>query len=526
MEHYFSIFNQVLSPITPGPSSSNTSGPVRIGYSCNEIIGGIPKEAVIEFSKDGAFPSTYIGMKSDIAFINGLLGKLQTDPEFKLAYECSDRENMKVEFRIVDDFKADCMEAARLILTTKDNERYTILGDSTGGGTFKIREINGCNVDITGDSYELLVFYDIKSNYSKAIKDILNELKDINGYNISITGDMCILEIKSPSPFKLDNLDILKDKKFVKKYRVLNPLHPVVFNRNNKPPFNSMRGMIDYCFEHNKSPSEAAFDYECEISGWSREAVYDYASNLLSIIENSIIEGMKGDFSIEGIVSPKAQMLKDYFNSEMAIDMGYLKEAVPMAAAVMEYSNSSGNIVCLPTGGSSGIIPGILFGAKKQLNLSNKDLIDGLMVAGIVGVLMSEDNNFNGGEYGCQAEVGCASSMAAGALVQLLGGNAQQVFDAASMALQCHMGLLCDPVGGFVQVPCIARNISGTAISAISANTVLAGFDVVVPFDEVVHAMIDLGKRLPPHMKGCQGSGICISKTAKRIRDTGTGRDH
>jgi L-serine dehydratase len=81
------------------------------------------------------------------------------------------------------------------------------------------------------------------------------------------------------------------------------------------------------------------------------------------------------------------------------------------------------------------------------------------------------------------------------------------------------MGLLCDPVSGYVQVPCIARNISGTAIAAIAANTVLAGFDVVIPFDEVVHAMVDLGKRLPAHMKGCQGSGICISKTAKRLME-------
>src|SRR5699024_482121 len=235
----------------------------------------------------------------------------------------------------------------------------------------------------------------------------------------------------------------------------------------------------------------------------------DYAVNLISIIENSVNKGMEGDFEIEGIVSPKARKLNNFLNSPKAIEMGFLDKAVTMATGVMEYSNAAGTIVALPTGGSSGIIPGILFGAKEYLDLSKEDLIDGLMVAGILGVLMSEDNNFNGGEYGCQAEVGCGSSMAAGALAHLAGGNIQQVFDAASMALQCHMGLLCDPVGGYVQVPCIARNMSGTAISTVSVNAVLAGFDVVIPFDEVVEAMIDLGKRLPSHMKGCQGSGIC-----------------
>lgn len=180
---------------------------------------------MIKFSKDGAFSASYIDMKIDIAFINGFLGKLQTDADFNNAYENAKKEGMKVQFEIVDDFQTVSMELARIKLITKDDEEYTILGDFTGSGTFRISKINGCSVDIVGDNYVLLIFChkDFIIDKERA-EHVLDRFNNINSYNIDIGDELCIIEIKSALPFNKEKLEILNRIRLIKKFSILDLL--------------------------------------------------------------------------------------------------------------------------------------------------------------------------------------------------------------------------------------------------------------------------------------------------------------
>ncbi len=521
MTEYPSIFNNVLGPITPGPSSSNTCGPVRISLLCRQVFGGTPKKAEIEFPVGSAFPATYIGMKSDIAFINGLLGKEQNNAEFTKAYQKAEEAGLRVSF---GEKEFPChekyLETARLKLT--DGERkMEFLTASIGGGMCLIYGINGFKADVKGDQYELIVLTERMDSGQKnalldkirsraaAVNDIISEEKEDGGF----------FEIKLGEDPDEGILNEIKNEEFVKSVQKIVPVHPVVINSARKPPFATPQEMEQYCSDNKITPVEGALRYESALSGWSEAEVLRYGEELIDIMEESVRKGMESNFAIRGIVTPKAKRVQQAFISDNPLSMGFLDYAVPISLGVMEYSNACGKIVCLPTGGSSGIVPGAIFGAAKVMGLDKKALTEALLTAGMVGVFMANDNNFGGGDYGCQTEVGCATSMAAGALAQILGGSVRQICDAASMGMQSLLGLICDPVAGLVQVPCLARNMTAVSVAATSANAVMAGFEVVIPLKEAVEAMIDLGKRMPVDFRGCGSAGCCITPTGCRLKE-------
>ena len=203
MKEYNTIFNHALAPITPGPSSSNTCGPVRIGLVCQQLLGGIPAKAVVEYYSKGAFPSTLYGMKSDVAFINGLLGKEQNAPGFNDAYENAKKAGMDVSFAQVDDLTVGGMETVRIRMTGRDGGKLTVIGESVGGGAFRIHYIDDCPADIRGMHHELLVF--LKEPSMTRAREVADSLMArVERYNDStcVVGSSCALvDIKAAAPF-------------------------------------------------------------------------------------------------------------------------------------------------------------------------------------------------------------------------------------------------------------------------------------------------------------------------------------
>lgn len=520
MKEYPSIFNQALAPITPGPSSSNTCGPVRIGYTCYQILGReTPAEASIQYALDGAFPTTLFGMRSDIAFINGLLGRQQNDPDFMNAYANAEKAGLKVTFGTVPTLPTSCLEAVAMTFTMRDGAVWTAFGESNGGGTFTIRWINGIEVGIRGDQYELLVYSGLRDG--RMLEDLKRRVLAVVGetYNSAAfhTGpDGAILEVKSGRAYPAECLDEVRKLAEVTRAGTVDPVHPEVRDARRHPPFETPEGLVAYC-AGGKGLYEAALDYEMAVSGWTEEEIRRYAGELLKIMDEGRASGFRPGVDMNGIVAAKACELNGNFGRGRQLNLGFLNQAVPISLSIMEHSNASGKIVCVPTGGSSGIVPGALFAAAGQLEERDEALYRGLMAAGLIGVLMSTDGNeFNGGECGCQAEIACGTAMAAGGLVEMMGGSAQQACDAASLCLQSFMGLICDPVAGLVQVPCLARNMSGVAVAAVSANAVMSGFDAVLPFSEVTHTMISIGRRMVSALGACC-SGCCETPTAVRL---------
>lgn len=187
MKEYSSIFNHALAPITPGPSSSNTCGPVRIGLVCHQLLCGIPKKAVVEYYSKGAFVTTLYGMRSDLGFINGLLGKEQNDPDFSQAYENANTAGMEILFQEVDDLTVGGMETARLRLTGQNGDTMTVVGESLGSGAFRLHAIEGCPVDLRGANHELIVALSDPSGSeaNKLAEELVPKVDSLNDHVVS-----------------------------------------------------------------------------------------------------------------------------------------------------------------------------------------------------------------------------------------------------------------------------------------------------------------------------------------------------
>jgi len=176
-----------------------------------------------------------------------------------------------------------------------------------------------------------------------------------------------------------------------------------------------------------------------------------------------------------------------------------------------------GKIVACPTAGSSGIVPAAILACGEYFNLKQDQLIDALMAASLIGKLIAESATISGAEGGCQAETGAAAAMAAAAVCQLRAGSPEVCFYAAAIAIKNSLGLVCDPVGGYVEIPCVKRNAAGVTNALIAADMALAGIISYIPFDETVTAMSNIGKMLPSALKETSGGGLAATKTAAAL---------
>ena len=421
MKEYSSIFNHALAPITPGPSSSNTCGPVRIGMVCQQLLGEVPAKAVVEYYTKGAFPNTLYGMKSDVAFVNGLLGLEQNTPGFNDAYQKARDAGMDVSFAEVDDLTVGGMETVRVRMTAHDGFRLTVIGESVGGGAFRIHYIDDCPMDIRGMNYELLVFLNAPSGgaASALVRELAAQVEKCNDAACVTGGSYSIVNVKTAVPVDPALLAALTAREDVARVRVVKPIHPIITDVSRKPPFESAEEMVAYCRSRQCSPARAAIDYEAAVSGWSEERIRSYGDMLIAIMRDSRAGGFRPDLRFDGIVSAKAALLQNRVGREGMPSLGLLDDAIPSALGIMEHSNATGKIVCVPTGGSSGIVPGLLLSAAERMHASDDALYEALMTAGIAGVLMMVDGNeFAGGTHGCQAEIACGTAMAAAGLVR------------------------------------------------------------------------------------------------------------
>ncbi len=187
------------------------------------------------------------------------------------------------------------------------------------------------------------------------------------------------------------------------------------------------------------------------------------------------------------------------------------------AMATMEYSSSMGVVLCAPTGGSAGVFPGAVLGVCDHLGLSRQAKVEAMFAAAIVGIVMSKDCNYSAELYGCQVEPGAASAMAAGALVQTMGGSPAQSCAAASCALQNILGNICDPVAGLVQIPCINRNALSAANAVVSANMIMGGFDPLIPLDQAAETLFRVGKQLPSALRCTGKGGLCTTPRGEQL---------
>lgn len=241
---------------------------------------------------------------------------------------------------------------------------------------------------------------------------------------------------------------------------------------------------------------------------------------MLTVMEESIAAGLKGPRSKGGLVGGDAKKLQQYIKSQNKTLMGsFIGKAVAYSLAVGEANAAMGRIVAAPTAGSSGVLPAVLFALKEEYNFSQTELAKGLVVAGAIGMVIASRASLAGAAGGCQAECGSAGAMAAGAMVALLGGNPTKVGHAVAITIKNMLGLVCDPVAGLVEVPCVKRNAGAVAQAIIAAELALSGIESVIPVDEVIDAMDSVGQSMHCSLKETAQGGLAVTPTGLALTE-------
>lgn len=273
--------------------------------------------------------------------------------------------------------------------------------------------------------------------------------------------------------------------------------------------------------EHGLSLYEIGLKYEKKQSDMDEATLIGMMALQWQTMKDAIAQGLDEENPhIHGkILQREAYKLKKNIGTGRSLCGETTTKAMAYALSTMEVNISMGRIVAAPTAGASGVLPGTLKAVQEAYGLSDGVIVEALFVAGVVGMIIAKQASISGAKGGCQAEIGSAAAMTAASVVYLLKGTMAQAFDAAAIAINNTMGLICDPVAGLVEVPCHKRNAMGASNALICAEMVLAGMPSIIPFDEVVTAMKRVGDLLPACHRETATGGIAITKTAKAYEE-------
>ncbi|KRN90339.1 L-serine ammonia-lyase, iron-sulfur-dependent, subunit alpha [Ligilactobacillus ceti] len=261
---------------------------------------------------------------------------------------------------------------------------------------------------------------------------------------------------------------------------------------------------------------EQEMDYTQE----SQTVVWRKMRNQLNVMKEAVERGTKGEgvFSPTGLTGGEAVKMKKYREAGKGLSGDLMLWAMENAIATNEVNASMGVICATPTAGSSGTLPGVLFAIDKKLNLTEEQMIEFLFTASAFGMVTANNAMIAGATGGCQAEVGSASAMAAAAAVELNGGTPTQAAEAFAMAMSNLLGLVCDPVAGLVELPCVKRNVVGAVNALAAADMALAGLENKIPADEVIQAMKEIGQGMPASLRETGQGGLAATPTGIRMR--------
>ncbi|MBQ8420331.1 MAG: L-serine ammonia-lyase, iron-sulfur-dependent, subunit alpha [Clostridia bacterium] len=277
--------------------------------------------------------------------------------------------------------------------------------------------------------------------------------------------------------------------------------------------------LLALCKEHEMTISEAMFSREVSKFGADHEVVWANMEKALDVMRESVRDSQKGDLKLlGGYIGGESKKLLRRIERKGALG-GMISRASAYAMGVLELNASMGRIVAAPTAGSSGVLPGVLVAIDEEFEFDDESLVRALFNAGAIGYIISRNATLAGAEGGCQAEVGAASAMAASMVCELLGGSPEMCLAAAGDAISNILGLVCDPVGGLVEYPCQKRNAMGVANAIISAEIALAtGGQRLVPFDEVIAAMYNVGRSIPYQLRETALGGLAAAPSVKNIK--------
>ncbi|MBS1950336.1 MAG: L-serine dehydratase, alpha subunit [Cytophagales bacterium] len=279
--------------------------------------------------------------------------------------------------------------------------------------------------------------------------------------------------------------------------------------------FDSFEGWKKYCLEKKFSLAETVLEYEHDQKGRTTDEINSGLMKAWTVMKDAVRSGLEEDMtSRSGMVNNGA---KKVFHHPVTVLSPEFQKLISRALAAKEVNSCMGRVVAAPTAGASGIMPGVLYTLQEIHRIDDQKIIEAMMVAAGIAIIIEQKASIAGAVGGCQAETGTAAAMGAGAIVYSLGGSIDQVFNAVAITIQCMLGLVCDPVAGLVEIPCVVRNASAAAIANSSAQIALANVSSVIPVDEVVEAMGEIGSSMETRYKETALGGLAATKTGQTI---------
>lgn len=280
--------------------------------------------------------------------------------------------------------------------------------------------------------------------------------------------------------------------------------------------YKSLADAIHDAEQKKISLSQLALETESRDQGRPVAEIRAALQRALDVMRGAVAQGMTGDmYSSSGLVGGDAAKLRT--GPAGPLSGTPFRDILARALAVQEVNAAMGVIVAAPTAGGAGVLPAVLTGLASARNIPDDKVVDALAVAGLIGAVIAERASLSGAEGGCQAETGAAASMAAGAAVEMLGGTPTQSGHAAALAMQGTLGLVCDPLGGFVELPCVFRNATGSAIALTGIELAMAGVEFRIPVDEVIDVMGQIGKEMDVRYRETAGGGLAATPTGRRL---------
>jgi L-serine dehydratase len=280
--------------------------------------------------------------------------------------------------------------------------------------------------------------------------------------------------------------------------------------------YSSLMAAIRDAEAQKKSLGVLALETESRDQARPIQEIRDALARALKVMRGAIDQGSVGDLhSASGLVGGDAAKLRN--GPAGPLSGTPFRDVLARALAVQEVNAAMGVIVAAPTAGGAGVLPAVLTGLAAARGIPDDDVITALATAGLIGAVVAERASLSGAEGGCQAETGAAAGMAAGAATDMLGGSPSQVGHAVALAQQATLGLVCDPLGGLVELPCVFRNATGSAIALAAIEMALAGITFAIPADEVIDVMGEIGREMDVRYRETAGGGLAATPTGRRL---------
>lgn len=508
-----SIFNDILGPVMRGPSSSHTAGSFHIARLAGALLGAPPVRARFAFDPNGSYAQVYRQQGVDRAFAVGLLGGPLTDGRFFAALDEAAAAGVALSFAVEPLDGADHPNTVDMELGSENGAVVRLRARSVGGGAVEVTRVEGWSVRLTGETCCALA--EVRASAVDAVIAALeSDGQAVPGAVRLERGELRLAVVLRTAPLGADVAAGLRERPDVVWVR---ETPPVAFVKRGGALFASAREMVALAEDRGWPLGRVGLAYEADLLGVGEGALNAEMARRFEIMRASVHEGLAMSASGMQLLAPSAGLIMEAESSGRLAIGGLHTRAAARAMAVM-HANGAMRVVCAaPTGGSAGVLPGVLVSLVEDRSLDLETAVRALYAASAIGLIVAHRATFAAEVAGCQVEIGAAGAMAAAAVVDAAGGPARQACDAAAIAFQNTMGSVCDLVQGMVEIPCHTRNAAGASSAFVCADLVMGGYQNPIGLDETIDAVYAVGRMMPAELRCTARGGLAVTPSALAI---------